>query len=405
MEMDLVLENGEVFYMGKLQRVNVGIENGKIVKVADKKLDGKERIDCTGKVVLPGLIDVHVHFRVPGFEHKEDWKTGSAAAAAGGVTTVFDMPNTKPPTILQGLLREKAEIAKRDSIVDFRLHFGMTERNINELIGLEGANSLKIYLSSRNKELYIGDAEKILEIFEAAKELDFVVCVHAEDGGEEELLIQNVLEIQKVVGNKVHIVHVSTKEGLEAVAEAKGRENGDAVTCEVCPHHLYLVEEDEDWLRELSAVDPPLRSWEDVNALWRGINNGTVDCIASDHAPHTREEKKDGLPGMPGVQTMLPLMLDVVNGEQRDKPKADLAIERLVELCCENPARIFGLEDKGEIKEGKDADFAIVDMNADSVIRNVGQKTKVGWTPFDGKKIKGVVEKTIVKGRVVYERK
>ncbi|MFH1225515.1 MAG: dihydroorotase family protein [Candidatus Diapherotrites archaeon] len=394
--MDLILENCRAFYRGKLQRMWIGIDGGKITAASEGKIKtpAARTVNCAGMAVIPAAIDAHVHFRTPGFEYKEDWKTGSAAAAAGGVAKVFDMPNTKPATTTQQALDEKMKIASAGSWIGFGMHFGATERNIAELKKVQGVNSFKVYLGSQYGDLFVGDGKKLKEIFEIAKARGFVVCVHAEDRGEEKGVIERALEVRREVGNKLHVCHVSTKDGTRAIVREKKSAKG-LLTCEVCPHHLLLTEDDSERLGNFSSVSPPLRTRADAKALWEALAEGTIDCLSSDHAPHTRGDKAKGANGMPGVQTMLPLMIDAVNQKK-------ITMRKLVEVSSRNPARIFGLRGKGEIRTGFDADLAVVDMGREHEIRNSEQMSKCGWTPFDGKRIKGVVVKTIVKGEVVY---
>jgi len=378
--MDLVLKNGEVFSGGELKRLNIGIEKGKIAALSAEKISGSSEIDCSGKVILPGLIDPHVHFRTPGLEHKEDWETGSKAALHGGVTTVLDMPNTKPPTLSVELLDEKRKIVEKDSLVNFGFHFGAAVDNIEEIKKAKNIASVKIFMNLSTGRMLIEDREKLRDIFAAAKR----VAVHAEKEK-----VKEAMELAKETGTELYLCHISLAEELEMI----GNEN---VFVEVTPHHLFLTENDSK--NAFYKMIPNLKSENDQTALWNAVNSGRVNSIGTDHAPHTVEEKESDEPpaGVPGIETMLPLLLNAVN-------EGKLKLEKIVELCCENPAKIFGIKNKGVIKEGFDADLAIVDLNKGWVVENEKLFTKCGWSPFNGKGLKGFVDSTIVEGIVKFE--
>lgn len=416
--MDLALNNGTIYYNGELVKANIGIENGKIFRISKERIIADESIDCNGKIVLPGIIDEHVHFRVPGNEHKEDWKTGSKAAIAGGVTTVLEMPNTNPPTTTQALLEEKREIAERDSFCNYGFHFGATNENFNEMETVTGINSIKVFMGSSTGNLLIEDENILKKVFETAKKRNLVVTLHAEDeqlikqnferteeknhaiahnkirNNETELkAIEKAIGLNRNIGAKLHFLHVTTKQGIELIARTKKR--CDNISCEVTPNHLFLTEQFTREKGNLGKINPPLRSKEDVQALWKAINNGTVDCIATDHAPHTIEEKNQEYlkapSGIPGIETMLPLLLNAFNQNR-------ISLQKIIQLCSENPARIFNLRNKGKIALNNDADLTIIDLKKEKTIKNEELQTKCRWTPFNEKKLKGTIEKTIVKG-------
>ena len=417
--MDSVLENCLIPVNGKLKKSAISIKNGKIFSF--EKENFSKTIDCNGNVLLPGLIDVHVHFRVPGGEQKEDWVTGSKAAAHGGITTVFDMPNTNPPTVSREALEAKKTIALKDSIIRPRFHFGATKNNLEEAIQLNGINSIKIYMGSSTGDLLLDEELYWIKWFELAKQNDWVIVVHAEHEQSmksnaqkfsqnnvsihnkirseevEAIAIEKALKLQQKIGNKLHIAHLSSKAGLELVKEAK--QNSQNVSCEAAPHHLFLDESYLEKLGNFGKMNPPLRTKQDVKALWKGVNNGVVDCIATDHAPHTIQEKQQPYflapSGVPGVETMLPLLLDEVN-------KENIELNKIVELCSYNPSKIFSLHDAGSIQIGNFADFALIDLNASQTISAQQNFSKCGWTPFEGRKVQGKVEKTIVNGVIVY---
>ncbi|MDO8647703.1 MAG: dihydroorotase family protein [Candidatus Diapherotrites archaeon] len=421
--MDLALNNGTAVIDRELYKANLGIKDGKIAEISGEILKADREIDCAGKIILPGIIDEHVHFRVPGGEHKEDWKTASLAAIAGGVCTVIDMPNTNPALTTCALLEERQKIVEKDALVNFKFHFGATSDNFQELENAQEIASIKVFMGSSTGNLLVEDSKALEKIFEIAKSRNITVSVHCED---EELMRQNLekfkranharfhnkirdnevewksikkaLAIQEKVGNKLHFMHVSTKEGLRFIESAK--ENGLKVTCEVTPHHLFLTDKDTESLGNFGKMNPPLRSGADLDALWTAIAKGTIDCIGTDHAPHTIEEKNQEYQkapsGVPGIETMLPLLLNA-------RSKGMISIEKIAAMCSENPARIFGLEGKGKIQLGFDADFTIVDLKGRTEIRNENLQTKCKWSPFNGLKLKGIVEKTIINGKVVFD--
>jgi dihydroorotase (multifunctional complex type) len=417
--MALLLDNAHVFSFGKLQKQNIILDEY-------VRASGKEEVvlPLLNYWVLPGLIDVHVHFRVPGGEHKEDWKSGSKAAAHGGVTMVIDMPNTHPPTTTKKLFEEKKTIAERDSIVRHAFHFGATADNFNEALSIPDLHSVKMYMGSSTGNLLVNNKEVWEKWFQLCKQKNWVMVVHAEDENliqehtktftqndvhvhnkirdshVEEMAVQNALELQKKIGNKLHIAHLSTKAGLELIEKAKGESSN--VTCEVSPHHLFLSEKDLDALGNGGKMNPSLKTKGDVHALWKGLREGTIDCIATDHAPHTIEEKNkpylEAPSGVPGIETMLPLVLDAVHRE-------DISLERVVECCSTNPARIFNYPYQGGLEPGKWGDAIVIDPNAKWTIHGKELFSKCGWTPFEGKTIYGKVIKTIVGGKIVYDER
>ena len=423
MEFDLVLKNALIVKKGQAYKKNIGIAKGKIAKISDLPLTCLDSIDCKGKFLFPGLIDEHVHFRYPGMTHKEDWESASRAALAGGITTVIDMPNTMPDLTTRELLEQKKTAVKKDSLCNFCFHFGAAMDNADELKRVEGIASIKVFMGSSTGTLLINNLETLENIFEIAKKKDLPVTVHAEDENiikkntekakaegknsaqfhneirsplAEKIAVEKALAVQKKVGNRIHFLHVSTEEALELIARAKKERSG--ITCEVTPHHLFLSEEDIEKLGNYGKINPPLRSKSDQRALWNGIATGIVDCIGTDHAPHTIEEKEKDFfsspSGMPGVETMLPLLLDAAANEK-------ISLAKIVELCCENPARIFSLGKKGHITEGFDADLVLVDLQGETIIKNENLKTKCKWSAFNEMKLKGKIEKVFLAGKEI----
>lgn len=422
---DLLLKNGKIF-LKDITEEDILVRDGKIALIG-KGLKASRKMDCKGKLILPGIIDPHVHMRCPGLEKKEDWYTGSRAAAHGGITTVLDMPNTSPPLVSIEALKEKEALVEGDSIVNYGFHFGAAKNNIGEIKSACSIRTVKVFMGSSTGSLLVEDDSTLKKVFSAAKERNLLVLVHAED---EEMIKENTVKakemglsdalyhslvrsnecaekaveraiaITRAAGNKLYVCHISTRREVELIKEAK--KEGLEVYAEVTPHHLLLSNKDVKALKNYGKMNPPLRSFLDQKALWAAVREGIIDCIGTDHAPHLREEKDkpywDAPSGVPGLETMLPLMLNAVS-------EGELSLKRLVELTSINPARIFGLKGKGRIAEGMDADLTIVDPEKKVTVRGTGLYTKCGWTPFEGKKVKGVVESTIIKGKVVYDRK
>lgn len=385
--MSLFIANGDVFIGGKLEKKNILVADGKIKGITDEKAITTSRfIDASGKIILPGLIDGHVHFREPGLTHKEDFFTGSCAAAAGGVTTIMDMPNSIPPTTtIESLNNEKRELAKK-SIVNYGFHFGSAVEDMNEIRKLKDSDaaSVKVYMNATTGNLLINNEEALNFIFNNHK----MIAAHAE--GENVLKAINLIKDTK---NKLYLCHISTEDEINIIKKNKIK---NKVFVEVTPHHLFLSEEDDK--NSFFKMKPTLKSKKDQEALWLAIEKNRIDTIGSDHAPHTIEEKqKENFPhGIPGIETMLPLLFNAVLNKK-------LKIEKLVQLCCENPAKIFQIRNKGFIKEGYDADLVVVDPLLEKEIKNDELFTKCKWSPFNGWKLKGWPVMTIVNGNVVFE--
>jgi len=397
---------------------SIGIENGKIVSITKIPPKNEETIDIKGHIVLPGLIDSHVHFRDPGFPKKETFKTGSMAAACGGFTTVLDMPNTNPPTNTKRAFLEKLKIAEKKSIVDFGLHAGVGDTcEIKKIAELKPA-SFKIYMD-------LIDDEYLLEIFAEIKGLpdDHLISVHAEDKDTvkhctdkmklenrmdpeiyadarpplaEDIAVLKATSLAKQLNSNIHVCHVSTKKSLDLIQEAKGE--NCKVTSEITPHHLFL---DASYFKKcgnFAKTNPPLR---DKKHALRINELEKIDVIGTDHAPHTIPEKEKTIwkapSGIPNIETTLPLLLTKVNENK-------MTFGDIKRLLCENPAKIFNIPHKGKIAEGMDADFVVVDMKKEGRINPVEFKTKAKYSPFKGFKVKGMPVMTIVNGNVVMDR-
>ncbi len=397
--------------------------------------DGERVIDARGRHLLPGAIDIHVHFREPGGSHKETWESGSKSAAAGGVTTVVDQPNTSPPTVDGDAFDQKAALAA-DSLVDYGINGGVTAEWDPESLFDRPLFALgEVFLADSTGEMGI-DLELFEDALREATTRNVPVTVHAEDatlfdessldgdlGGvgiaanadawsayrtaeAEEAAVKRALNAGVERDAQVHIAHTSTPEGIDAVVEARKAIDLDrddavpALTCEVTPHHLFLSREDAGRLGTFGRMNPPLRSEERRRAVFKRLRNGDVDVVATDHAPHTVEEKRRGLvdapSGVPGVETLYPLLLESVR-------TGDLSLERVRDVVAANPASIFNLDRKGSIAEGYDADVVLVDLTSPREIEATALHSGAGWTPFEGKR--GVFpELTVVRGEVVYER-
>ncbi len=398
---------------GSERDVRIETDAGRISAIGSSLTESGEVIDATGKLLLPGAIDAHVHFRQPGFSHKETWETGSKSAAAGGVTTVVDQPNTNPPTIDAASFDVKAELAT-ESYVDYGINGGVTpDWDPDELFEEPILALGEVFLADSTGKMGI-EADLFRSAVERATDEYLVVTVHAENADlfdsdaksrddadawsayrtaeAEADAVERACEIGTELGAQLHIAHTSTPEGIEAAAEA-------GATCEVTPHHLLLSRDDLDELGTYGRMNPPLRSEERREEVFARVADGTVDMIATDHAPHTSEEKDasiwDAPSGVPGVETMLPLLLE-------EARKDTLSYERVAELTAYNPAKVFGLPRKGRIEEGRMADLVLVDPDATREIRADDLHTNCDWTPFEG--WTGVFpEMTMVRGTVVFE--
>jgi len=403
-----VVKSGRVYTATGLKTIDIWIKDGRVAALGGPHR-AQEKIDARGMLVLPGAIDAHVHFRDPGPNYKEDWASGSAAAAAGGVTAVVDQPNTDPRTLDARSFDLKLDIARHRSVVDFCLNGGPGQ--IGELMkaGVTAIGEIFTYEHS--------DAE-LQRILGETQKAGALATIHAEDGlvvSERTVPLRSFHEpevyslarpaaaeaaaIEKALSwsDRLHICHLSTLRGLELVREAKGK--GKKVSCEVAPHHLFFNVKDYRKQGSFLKINPPLRSQEDNDALWAGLRAGSIDILASDHAPHLPEEKRDDIweapAGVPGVETMLPLLLFAVKRNM-------LSLERLVDALTARPAQIFSLACKGSIEAGKDADLVMVDPKKVSRINADRLHSRAEWTPFEG--LSAIFpQMTLLRGEVIFD--
>ena len=414
----LIIKNGSCYIDGKLTKTDIGLSGNKIKKIGKIELNSSKVYDATDKVVLPGIIDTQVHFREPGSTDAEDLESGSRAAVLGGVTALFEMPNTNPPTSNLVEFDKKLQAAKNRMHSNYAFYFGATPDNTNQLAKLkdvEGCCGVKLFAGSSTGNLLV---DKEADIEKVISSSDRIVSIHSED---EDIIklrkkfikkgdvhshaewrnvevamssTRRVVKIAERYNKKIHVLHVTTREEVDFLAMHKKN-----VTFETTPQHLTMYAPDcYDKLGTYAQMNPPLRTKEHYDRLWVAIKNNIVDVLGSDHAPHLKENKDKEYPntpsGMPGVQTIFPVMLDHVNNGK-------LSLKQLINLMCENPCKIFGIKNKGYIKEGFDADLTIADMNKEVTIKNEMIVSKCGWTPFNNYKVKGFPVGTIVNGHLV----
>ena len=416
---DLILKNGTVFTPEATEITDIAIKDGKIVDCGSFD-NAEEIIDCTNLFVFPGLIDTQCHFREPGGEHKETLETGTLSAALGGVTGIFEMPNTNPLTITPEAMEFKLKKAHETSYVDFAFYFGGTAEyaeHLSEWENIDGVCGIKIFMGASNGDLLSATDEEIDAIVANGKR---VIAVHAEDESimnenkvtilgdsndvamhykwrsEESCLnaTKRIVTIAKKYSRKVHILHITTAQEMAFL-----KANKDIASAEVLANHLTLHAPDcYDTFGTLAQQNPPIREKHHQDALWAAVADGTVDIVASDHAPHTLDEKSGTYPntpsGTPGVQTLIPIMLNHVH-------EGRLSYERLVDLMAYGPYRIHKIKNKCLIRKGFNADFTVVDPKAEHIISNAEQASKSGWTPYDGKKVVGFPMMTIIGGKTI----
>ena len=416
--LELIIKNGSCFIDGNLHKLSIGISKGKIERIENNiEEESRNIFDGEGLIVLPGCIDTQVHFREPGSTDTEDLYSGSRAAIAGGITGVFEMPNTNPPTSTMTEFQRKLDLAKNRMYCNYAFYFGATANNaieLSDLKNLEGCCGIKLFAGSSTGNLLVADEKDIEKVFQSSSK---VVAVHSED---EEILNNNkklikngdvhshpiwrsdecaisstrrIVKIAERYNKKAHILHITTKQEIDFLSQHKGN-----ITFEITPQHLTIFAPDcYDKIGTYAQMNPPIRDKSHYDKLWYAVKNNFNDTIGSDHAPHLKKNKEKEYPnspsGMPGVQTLMTVMLNHVNDGK-------LSLNQLINLVCENPVKIFGIKNKGFIKEGFDADFTIVDMNKTIEIKNENIESKCGWSPFHGFKFKGTPVATIVGGNI-----
>ena len=417
-QIDLILKGGTLVNQDGVGLRDLAIHQGRIAGIGElAEFAAAETLDCSGLHILPGVIDTQVHLREPGAEHKEDLETGGRAAVKGGVTGVFEMPNTKPLTTTGATLADKVSRATNRMYCDFAFYMGGTRENAHQLSAFEklpGCAGIKVFMGSSTGDLLVEDDDGVASIlantnrraaFHSEDEFRLRQRVHEQVAGNAashpiwrdveaaRLCTERLIRIARQQKKRIHVLHVSTAEEMPLLAA-----NKDLATVEVTPQHLTLSSDDYARLGTLIQMNPPIRSQDHQRAIWQALQSGVVDVLGSDHAPHTLEEKAKPYPaspsGMPGLQTLVPVMLDHVN-------RGNLTLERFVDLTSHGPSRIFGIARKGRIAEGYDADLTIVDLKKKRTITNKWIASKCGWTPYDGVEVTGWPQGTFVRGRKV----
>src|ERR1700716_3365856 len=416
---DVILKSGTVVNQDGEGMRDIGVTNGRIAAIGGLgQASGGEVIDCKGLHILPGVIDTQVHFREPGQTHKEDLETGSRSAVMGGVTAVFEMPNTDPLTVTEQTFSDKIKRGRHRMHCDFAFFIGGTRDNVQDLPELErvpGCAGVKIFIGSSTGALLVEDDESLRRIFQVIKRR---AAFHAEDeyrlNERKHLRIegdprshpvwrdetaalmatQRLVKLAHETGKRIHVLHISTKEEIEFL-----RDHKDVASCEATPHHLTLVApECYERLGTRAQMNPPVRSADHRDGIWRGIGQGIIDVLRSHHAAHTLEEKAKTYPaspsGMTGVQTLVPLMLDHIHAGR-------LSLQRFVDLTSAGPARLYNIAVKGRMPAGHGADFNIFDPHASETITDKWVASKAGWTPYHGLRVTGWPVGTFVRGRRV----
>jgi dihydroorotase len=417
---DLIFKNGTVVNQDGIGTADVAVSNGRIAAIGTISGEAAETVDCTGLHILPGVIDTQVHFREPGLTHKEDLETGSRSAVMGGVTGVFEMPNTNPLTTSRETFEAKIAAGTDRMHCDFAFYIGGTHENVGELPMLErlpGCAGVKVFMGSSTGNLLVPDDDGVEAILSAISRR---AAFHSEDEymleERKHLRVEGdpsshpvwrspevalnstkrLVALARKTGKRIHVLHISTAEEMVFLADHK-----DVASVEVTPHHLTLDETAYQRLGTFAQMNPPVRDKAHRAGIWAGVHNGVADILGSDHAPHTREEKEHTYPashsGMTGVQTLVPIMLDHVNAGR-------MSLTRFVDMTSAGPNRLFGIANKGRIAVGYDADLTVIDLKRRETITNAWTASRAGWTPYDGVTVTGWPVGTVVRGnRVMWE--
>jgi dihydroorotase (multifunctional complex type) len=426
---DLVLNGAKAYIDQEIVDCSLSIDEGRIFKIGKETRmpEADSKIDLGNLLVLPGLIDAHVHLRDEGKAYKEDFISGTSAAAAGGITTVLDMPNNEPVTMSRENLKNRMQRAERSILVNvgFYSEFPNRTEEISKIVE-QGAVAFKLFTADQVGGLNIGNDNALQDAFRVVSGLNIPVAIHAEDRNtlqksiegfkragrtdvkaylaahSEEVEVQAInrlLNIAKNANSHLHVCHVTTENGLGAIVDAKKSQT--RVTCETTPHNLFLSSDDLKRIGPTALTMPPVREKSHIDALWKGIRTGWIDTLGSDHAPHTLEEKEaesvwDVKVGIPGLETTLPLLLTAVKSGR-------LSVSDIVRLMAERPAEIFGLEGRGSLKEGHSADLTVVDLKTEFEIDSSRFYSKAKYSPFDGWKVEGQAVKTFVAGQLIMD--
>ena len=415
-----LIQNAECVLPEGVRRVDVLIDDARILDLdPPQSAQADEIVDARGLHLLPGVIDDQVHFRDPGLTHKEDLHTGSLACAKGGVTTFLEMPNTKPTTTTRAALDDKLALAASKCVVNYGFYLGATPNNVDELRGLEAPSpGIKIFIGSSTGDLLVDEQDALERIF---AETSLPICAHCEDettvranaerldGGKSYadhslirdhraalIATQRAIDLAERHKHRFHVLHVSTADECRLLNEHRG----GYVTAEACPHHLLFNVGDYERLGSLVQMNPSIKTAADNAALWAALRDGSIQVIATDHAPHTREEKQQPYPkspsGLPAVENSLALMLDAAH-------RGLCTLEDVVRWMCDAPARVWDIVNKGRIAVGYDADLVLVDLHKTAAIRDEEQLTKCGWSPWHGTPLTGWPVRTWVGGKTVFQ--
>ena len=416
--MKTIIKNAKAVLPNETKVTDVLVENGKIAKIESEcQIVADETIDANGLYLIPGVIDDQVHFREPGLTGKEDLLHASRACAKGGVTSFLEMPNTVPNTITKQALHDKLELASEKCVVNYGFYIGATTENIAELQSVARTPGIKIFIGSSTGNLLVDEQAALEQIF---AETDLPICAHCEDettvrrnaekwAGSTDIKVHSRIRNHEAAliatrraidlalrhNHPFHVLHVST-----AAEIAEIRNAGNLISAEVCPHHLLFNVDDYERLGSLVKMNPSIKLREDNEALWAGLLSGDIQVVATDHAPHTMDEKKLPFPqcpsGLPAIENSLALMLNQVNSGR-------CTIEQVVNWMCTQPARVWNIKNKGSLQEGFDADLALVDMSRDQAVENERQLTKCKWSPWNGEILRGWPVKTWVMGTKVFD--